>query len=335
MAPSIAVCMATFEPALDLLERQLESIRRQTHGDFTCIVSDDCSSPDAADAIARACARDKRFRFVRNEDRLGYYRNFERCLSHVPADATFVAFSDQDDIWHDNKLETLARSLQREPVKLAYSDMAIVSPDGDLLAPSYWTDRANNFTELGSLLLINTVTGAASLFRRELLDFALPFPDVPGPVFHDHWIACIALAVGEVGFVDRPLHDYVQHGGNVVGRHEPMPGELRGGLANALRRLVRNPRRRLRNTVRSARGYYEEDVVAREVFARTLLERLQGRIDPRDEATIRRVAEMSTSLRSLLWLLGRSARDLRGDSPTLGIENQLIKGILWRRFHRG
>ena len=84
----------------------------------------------------------------------------------------------------------------------------------------------------------------------------------------------------------------------------------------------------------SARGYYENDVLAREVFARTLLERLEGRIDPRDGENIRNVAEMSTSLRSLLWLLGRSARDLRGDSPTLGIENQLLKGILWHRFHR-
>ena len=43
---------------------------------------------------------------------------------------------------------------------------------------------------------------------------------------------------------------------------------------------------------------------------------------------------MSSSTRSLLWLLGRSARDVRGDSPTLGIENQLIKGILWHRLHR-
>jgi hypothetical protein len=43
---------------------------------------------------------------------------------------------------------------------------------------------------------------------------------------------------------------------------------------------------------------------------------------------------MSSSTRSLLWLLGRSARDVRGDSPTLGFENQLIKGILWHRLHR-
>ncbi len=333
MPPSIAVCMATFEPALELFERQFESIHRQTHRDFICIISDDGSSPAVADAIERRCAADQRFRLIRNADRLGYYLNFERCLAHVPPDTTFVALSDQDDVWHNDKLEALVRAMQTERVKLAYADMAIVSSAGEVIAPSYWTDRPNNFTDLGSLLLTNSVTGAASLFRRELLEFVLPFPNAPGPVFHDHWIACVALTVGEIAFVERPLHDYVQHAGNVIGRHEPLPGELKGGLANALKRLLRNPRLRLRNTVGNARSYYEVDVVAREVFARTLSERLQGLVDAEDAKTVSHVAEMSTSLRSLLWLLGRSARDFRGDSPTLGIENQLIKGILWHRIH--
>ncbi len=73
----------------------------------------------------------------------------------------------------------------------------------------------------------------------------------------------------------------------------------------------------------------------REAFARALRERLNGRLDPEAASAIDRVADMSSSTRSLLWLLGRSARDVRGDSPTLGIENQLIKGILWHRLHRG
>ena len=116
----------------------------------------------------------------RQQRRVGYYRNFERCLELVPPGVRFVALSDQDDVWHADKLETLASAFDSERVQLAYADMAIVSSDGEPLAPSYWTDRANNHTDLASLLLINTVTGAASLFRRELLDVALPFPDVPG-----------------------------------------------------------------------------------------------------------------------------------------------------------
>jgi hypothetical protein len=43
--PLIAVCMATFEPPLDLFARQIESIRSQTHDNWICVVSDDGHLP--------------------------------------------------------------------------------------------------------------------------------------------------------------------------------------------------------------------------------------------------------------------------------------------------
>ena len=330
-APLVAVCMATFNPDLRLFEQQVTSIREQTYERILCFVRDDGSEREVLEAIERICAPDGRFSVTSGGVRLGFYRNFERCLELVPGDAEFVAFSDQDDVWHADKLNTLLAALGSPGPLLSYSDMNIVSEDGRLLAPSYWTHRRNNYTDLGSLILANTVTGAASLFRRELLDDALPFPRVPGVAYHDHWIACVALALGEIVFVDQALHDYVQHGGNVVGRHEPLD-ELKGGLVNALRRFVRHPRRRWRNTIAHASKYYEDDVVPRELFARTLEQRLGYRLSPPRAREVRRVARLSSSLESLGWLVARSAQDVRGRSETLGLENQLIKGIVWHRM---
>jgi glycosyltransferase involved in cell wall biosynthesis len=329
MPATIVVCMATYQPTLDLVARQFRSIREQTCQDFVCIVSDDASSPDAFAAVEQICGGDTRFRVSRSRKRLGYYRNFERALRLVPEDAEYVAFCDQDDVWHPDKLQTLLHALKAPDVLLAYSDMNIVSEDGELLAPSYWTDRRNNFTDLGSLLMVNTVTGAASLFRRELLDDALPFPPDTGRSYHDHWLACVALALGRIAFVDRPLHDYVQHGANVVGRHEPLPDEFKGGLVNALRRFATGPRRRLRNSVEHAPRYYREEVVRIQTVARALEERLGDRIRPEVRGIVHELAHLSSSPRAVLGLLGRSARDVHGESETLGIENQLIKGILW------
>lgn len=328
-----AICMATYEPELDLFERQVESIRAQTEDAFVCIVSDDASSDATYAEIEGVCARDARFVVSRSDRRLGFYANFERALTLVSPGIDRVALSDQDDVWYPEKLRVLGRALDEPGVLLAYSDMRIVDRDGSPIADSYWTDRRNNHTNLGSLLLVNTVTGAASLFRRELLDLALPFPRVPGPVYHDHWLACLALACGRIAFLPTPLHDYVQHGGNVVGRHEPMPDELRGGLVRALGRFVAAPRRRARNTIRHARRYYEDDVVPRQMLAQELERRVGGRASAEQRAVIRRVARLG-SLGSLLWLLGRSARDVMGESETLGLENQLVKGIVWSRLAR-
>ena len=48
--------------------------------------------------------------------------------------------------------------------QLVYSDARVVSPDGELIHGSYWSERRNNYKNFGSLLLANSVTGAASLF---------------------------------------------------------------------------------------------------------------------------------------------------------------------------
>ena len=173
-APQIAICMAAFEPPPALFERQVESIRAQTLTDWICIVSDDCSDPERFAEMERVLARDPRFVLSRSERRRGFYHNFERALELVPRDARYVALTDQDDAWDPDKLETLVRDLG--DAQLVYSDQRIVSEDGSRIADTYWEARANNHSDMLSLLVANCVTGAASLFPRRLLDAALPLP---------------------------------------------------------------------------------------------------------------------------------------------------------------
>ena len=92
----------------------------------------------------------------------------------VPRSADFVTLCDQDDCWYPEKLERLLGSIG--DAQLAYSDARVVSPEGEMIQPSFWTVRNTNYTNFGSLLLANTVAGAASLFRRELLEDVLPLP---------------------------------------------------------------------------------------------------------------------------------------------------------------
>ena len=330
--PLVAICLATHDPPGELFERQIASIRAQSHQRFVCLISDDVSEPRAWERIERTVGGDSRFTVSRGASRLGFYRNFERCLSLVPPVASFVALADQDDHWHPDKLATLLAELDGQDALLAFSDLNVVSADGRPIATSFWLDRTNNFTELGTLLLSNTVTGAAALFRRELLDDVLPFPPDVGKPFHDHWIACVALALGRIAYVDRPLYDYVQHPDNVLGQ-PAQSDDLRGGLLHAIRRFAADPRRRLATTARSAGDTYRRDVVRLEIFARTLELRLGDRIARSQATDVRRAARVGTSLRSLAWLLGRSARDVRGRSATLGVENQLVKAIVWRHWH--
>jgi glycosyltransferase involved in cell wall biosynthesis len=316
----VAICMATYEPPADLLEKQLDSIREQTHSNWICLISDDCSSEESFAALTELTEDDPRFVVSRSPTRLGFYRNFERALSMAPAEADFVTLCDQDDRWHPDKLARLLGAIG--DAQLVYSDSRIVSPSGELVRPSFWTERSNNFTNFGSLLLANTVTGAASLFRRNLLEDALPFPPRIAKGFHDHWLAIVAMARGEIAYVDEPLWDYVQHDAAVIGhlRANKRPKPVRRHLME-----------RLRNPTGGSRTVYYYDWQQLKLFGRVLRLRCAAGMATPKLRILDRLLSADDRPTSLAWLLGRRARRLWGHDETLDRELFYAYALVRRR----
>jgi hypothetical protein len=229
----IAVCLATHRPDAVLLARQLASL-------------------DALEGPA--------WELVRFDDAagIGAWRAFERCYEAAPPAAEAVAPCDQDDVWHPAKLARLDAALA-PGATLAFCDLRIVDAAGGVVSPTYWRGRRPTWDDLGEMLATNVVTGAACLVRRDVLDVALPFPAELDDSFHDHWLACCALALGDLAYVAEPLVDYVQHAGNVTGWSQ---AEREAAPKAAWR--ARAARDRERHLQRPA------------LWARTLLERAPG-----------------------------------------------------------
>jgi hypothetical protein len=306
----IAVCMATFEPNPGLFTTQIESLRRQTDTDWVCVLSDDCSGPEHVAAIERALLGDPRFVLARGDRRLGFYRNFERAIGLAPREAELIALCDQDDRWEPDKLAVLRGALGG--AGLVFSDQRLVDAGGNLLRSTMWEGRRNNHTDLASLLVANSVTGAATLFRRDIARLALPFPDSPGLQFHDHWIGLVALAAGDVAYVDRPLYDYVQH-----------PGAVFGEVSS------QRPAR-VRSLLRGGRGAYFLGYVPRVVQAEALIARCGERLTPRKRRALTRFIEAERRPGAFAWLALRPLRALAGRNETLGSEAELARGLIWR-----
>ncbi len=321
-AAEIAICMATYDPPPELLRRQIESIRAQTHTDWVCVISDDASRPDRFATLQETIEGDPRFVLSRSRQRLGFYRNFERALAMAPASAQFVALSDQDDRWYPDKLSTLRGAIGDR--QLVYSDARIIARDGEEIASSYWSRRRNNHSDLDKLLVANAVTGAASLFRRELLDRALPFPPAQFAHYHDHWLALTALVTGGINYVDRPLYDYVQHGNAAL-------GHAAATRVFTLRERARKLRTDQRERVRFYRATYFRDVERLMVFATVLQMRCADRASREQRRTLERFLSLERSWPALARLGVRAARELTGRPETLGAEWTLLRALVWRR----
>jgi hypothetical protein len=208
-APLISVVLCTYNGSRFLAE-QLNSVLAQTHSNLEIIAADDGSSDDTV-AILRGCAAgDSRIRIVVNVGNLGFDRNFERALSYSRGD--LIATCDQDDVWLPDKLATLLAAIDGR--SMAYCDSTLIDEHGQTLGYSMsQVVPMRSVDDPAPFAFGNCVSGHAMLFRRQLLDRALP---IAPNFFYDWWLAAVAASVDGIEFCDRKLVLYRQHGANVT-----------------------------------------------------------------------------------------------------------------------
>ncbi|MGY2937400.1 glycosyltransferase involved in cell wall biosynthesis [Bradyrhizobium sp. GM6.1] len=319
--PKVAICMATYNPSRKLLQRQIESIIEQDHSNWICIITDDSTNPVCRHDILDLIEHDRRFIYVINQERKGFYGNFEECLSLVPADADFIALADQDDHWDKDKLSALLSSIKGEH-KLVFSDCRIVSGD-KIVSVTFWNTRENHYRDFESMFIANVVTGAASLFRADLLEYVLPFPQKLSDVYHDQWIALVADLKGGISYIDRPLYSYNQHADNVIGHRVGGPF---GGLGNSVRQLFNNVKnkRRLLETARHLSHQASSafpDLLQKAILGATLTLRVRN-APATKQKVLKQLSTIATRLSGPALL--KLAAMARNRKSTLNVEGYLL-----------
>ncbi|MDB5889599.1 MAG: putative glycosyltransferase, family 2 [Polaromonas sp.] len=233
--PTISVALCTCNGARFITE-QVNSILGQTLPAEELVVYDDASSDDTVLRIraawdtwkARPGARGTQqqslpvLRIETNKQRLGVAANFSRAISACRGE--LIALSDQDDVWHANRLSQAVARVQAEPKRLLlHANARLIDAGGQALGLTLFDALSMTKAELDAiaagnafkvLLDRNVITGAATLFRRSLLTHAQP---IPPHWLHDEWLGVIAAALGGVGIETEPLIDYRQHGDNQIG----------------------------------------------------------------------------------------------------------------------
>src|ERR687894_3003245 len=103
MPARFSVAMCTYNGARFVAE-QLASVAAQTRPPDELVVCDDGSTDETCRLVEEFAARAPfPVRLFVNERNLGSTRNFGRAVALCEGD--LVALSDQDDVWHPEKLE--------------------------------------------------------------------------------------------------------------------------------------------------------------------------------------------------------------------------------------
>lgn len=209
--PLVSVVIATYNGER-FLQEQLDSIIQQTYPNIEIIAVDDCSTDNTASILGEYAAKYPNFTFVRNEQNIGYQKNFEK--GFLLAKGEYIAPSDQDDIWLANKIEILVEAMDNYAI--AYCDSAFINGDGRLLGQNM--SDVKTLTDFDSPLMFavgGSVPGHAMLITKKLMSDTMPFPDTVMP--HDYWLAYVATFDNSLKFVNQALVHYRRHDTNIFG----------------------------------------------------------------------------------------------------------------------
>jgi len=220
---TVEILLATYNGEA-YIESFLESLKAQTYPDIFLTIRDDGSSDQTVDRIEKCLSSWKkpwRWLSVPTSAR-GPMHNFSTLLNH--ANAPYVMFADQDDIWLPEKVNqslNLMKHLENKrgtdrPI-LVHSDLQVVDANLNLIAPSFWnySFMNPNLNSLNRTLVQNYIPGCTMMLNRALVDFSQPFPTEA--LMHDWWMLIVASAFGEVGCIREPLTLYRQHSNNCIG----------------------------------------------------------------------------------------------------------------------
>jgi len=200
----ISVCLAAYNGEKHI-GAQMASILASPHV-TELLVSDDGSTDSTRAAVAAVA--DSRVRLLGGPER-GVIRNFEFLLGQ--ATGRFIFLSDQDDVWLAHKVDAMLPAL--EEADLVVSDCAIVDAQLNVVTPSFFAARGSG-PGLVKNFLRNSFLGCCMAFRREVLEYVLPFPaSVP---MHDWWIGLMASRKGRVRFLQEVLVLYRRHAANAT-----------------------------------------------------------------------------------------------------------------------
>ncbi len=221
------------------LEAQLDSIVQQTYPNLEVVVVDDCSTDTTATILSRYAERYSVIRVVINETNLGYVRNFEKGMLLATGD--YIAPSDQDDIWHPDKISTLVAQIGDSD--LVYADSRLIDEAGNSLDMVISDVKpAKNFDNCLAFAIWNTAPGHAMLLTKELIRQTTPFPtSMP----HDHWLCFVATSRKPIRFIPQVLVDYRQHTHNVFGLTHRVEGVRRPRKPESEEQKLRQIRERM------------------------------------------------------------------------------------------
>tara|TARA_B100000886_G_C20410910_1_gene486973 strand:+ start:592 stop:1566 length:975 start_codon:yes stop_codon:yes gene_type:complete len=204
MKSKIEVALASFNGE-KYIKDQLLSIFNQSMKVDQVIICDDKSNDKTLVIIREFIDNGYPIKLYRNEQKLGYSLNFMKCIKLCNADYIFL--SDQDDIWHINKVKKMMGFIKKFPDYLCWiHDCSITDSEMNIKINS----KLKNIQRYG-FMEKSYVMGACMTIKNEALKYIYPFPKNIKDSGHDDWISFVLRSTNNIKINRESLLLYRRH----------------------------------------------------------------------------------------------------------------------------
>ena len=202
------------------LVEQLKSIISQTQNNLKIFIFNDKSTQKILN-LEKAYLRNsnRKITLVNRKENHGFAKNFLLGLKDVGANFDYYAFSDQDDIWEDNKIEDAVKEISKfdfsKPV-LYCSRTAYISNDASKEIGSSRNFQKNAIFK--NALIQNIAGGNTIVMNKKARNLVVSSLNCREFVSHDWWCyQIISAAGGKIIFSSKKSLKYRQHDKNLIG----------------------------------------------------------------------------------------------------------------------
>lgn len=192
------------------LRCQLDSILSCLTPNDELVVSDDGSTDGTLEILKRYADTSSVPIHIIEGPHRGVVANFGNALAHAKGDIVFL--SDQDDVWHEDKVVRVLAAFSDSSCSVVVHDARIVDSEQKATGETLFQRRHSRPGFLKNIVK-NSYVGCCMAMKRNLLQAIMPIPE--NIEMHDWWIGLVSEMVGSSTFIDDQLIDYRRHSNNV------------------------------------------------------------------------------------------------------------------------
>jgi rhamnosyltransferase len=220
---NIDILLATFNPDLSFLRKQLTSICNQEYDYSKCnvnlLIYDDASQNQKDVLLLLDEFKSASWTIQATTKNVGFVKAYSHLIQQSSSDLIFIC--DQDDIWDDSKIKTfLTAYLKLKSSNIPtvfYSDARCIDENDKIINNSHLSHMGYNGSKTQcQFFLKNYVPGCSIAFNKRAKELYLSTENYIE--LHDYLLILIAIIYGSLVEINQVTMSYRFHQNNTIGK---------------------------------------------------------------------------------------------------------------------